>query len=103
MLGRQEPFLERSVHYNNLTPAAIAELTTLARRRGQQVLQELNARALQLQQRDSGTPQASQRINFGVYLFGEDEAAGSEPPSDDHASTPEPSPRRRARRHKSEK
>ncbi len=77
MLGQAEPFLERGVHYNNLSATAVAELTELARLRGMQVLQELNARALQFQQRDSGTPGASRRINFGVYLFSEDEAGGS--------------------------
>jgi len=75
MLGKPEPFLERSVHYNNLSAAAVAELTELAKIRGMQVLQELNARALQFQQRDSGTPAASHRVNFGVYLFSEDETA----------------------------
>jgi len=77
MLGEPEPFLERSVHYNNLSAAAVAELTEIAKLRGMQVLQEINARALLLQQRDSGTPGASRRINFGVYLFSEDETAAS--------------------------
>ncbi len=77
MLGQADPFLERSVHYNNLSAAAVAELTDLAKLRSMQVLQEINARALQFQQRDSGTPGASRRINFGVYLFSEDEAGGS--------------------------
>lgn len=86
MLGKPEPFLERSVHYNNLSAAAVAELSELAKVRGMQVLKELNARALRCQQRDSGTPGASQRMNFGVYLFSEDEAApiSAEKPDDDH-------------------
>jgi hypothetical protein len=72
VLGRPDPFLERSVNYNNLSSAAVAELSELARRRGMEVLQELNARALRLQQQDSGQPGASQRFNFGLYLFRED-------------------------------
>lgn len=84
MLGKPEPFLERSVNYNNLSTAAVAELTELAKARGMQVLQEINARALRFQQQDSGTPGASQRINFGLYLFSEDESAGAtEEPDDD--------------------
>jgi len=84
MLGKPEPFLERSVNYNNLSPAAVKELTELAQQRGMQVLQELNARALQLQRLDSGQPGASHRINFGLYLFTEDEAvdAAAEPEDD---------------------
>ena len=81
MLGKPEPFLERSVNYNNMSPAAVTELTELAKRRGMEVLQELNARALQLQQQDSGLANASHRINFGLYLFAEDESA--EPAEDD--------------------
>jgi hypothetical protein len=76
MLGEAPPFAERSVNYNRLTPAAVAELSELARRRGMEVLQELNARALALQQRDAGQPGAAQRFNFGLYLF-------SEHPTDD--------------------
>jgi hypothetical protein len=81
MQGESEPFLERSVNYNNLTPAAVAELTELAKLRGMQVLQEINARALQLQQQDSGLTDASRRINFGLYLFAEDESV--EPAEED--------------------
>jgi hypothetical protein len=83
VLGQPQPFLERSVNYNNLKPAAVTELTELAKRRGMEVLQELNARALQLQQRDSGQPDASHRVNFGVYLFAEDESPAPEEKTDD--------------------
>jgi len=71
--GGGEPFLERSVNYNNLTEGAVAELAELARKRAMEVLQELNTRALRLQRRDSGQTGASHRINFGVYLFSESE------------------------------
>jgi hypothetical protein len=74
MLGEGERLLERSLGYNNLSSAAVTELTELAQRRGMEILQELNARALVLQRRDSGTPGASNRFNLGLYLFTEDEA-----------------------------
>ncbi len=80
MLGGAEPFLERSVNYNNLGPAAVAELTELAKRRGMEVLRELNARALRLQRRDAGEAEASRRFNFGLYLLAEDQG---EPGADD--------------------
>jgi hypothetical protein len=83
LLGDGQPLLERSVNYNNLSEEAVAELSEVARRRGMEVLQELNARALGLQQRDSGRPGASKRFNFGVYLFSEDEAVEPEKPEDD--------------------
>lgn len=79
VLGEARPFLERSVNYNNLSPESVAELDELGRRRGMEVLQELNARALQLQQRDAHGPTASWRFNLGVYLFSEDQTTPTEP------------------------
>jgi hypothetical protein len=75
VLGDGPPFLERSVNYNNLSAAAVAELLELARRRGLELLRELNARALHLQQRDSGLAGASHRVNVGLYTFSVDEEA----------------------------
>ena len=83
VLGEPTPFLDRSVNYNNLSSAAVAELTDLARQRGMEVLQEINARALRLQQRDSGQPAASNRFNFGLYVFSEDQAEPARKPKDD--------------------
>ncbi len=80
MLGETPPLFERSVNYNNLGPAAVAELAELAQRRGMEVLQELNAKALRLQRQDAGQPSASRRFNFGLYLFSEDQAV---PPTED--------------------
>jgi hypothetical protein len=79
MLGQPAPFLERSVNYNNLRRETVAELVELGRRRGMEVLQELNARALELQRRDAGRPDASWRFNLGIYLYDEDQAAPDEP------------------------
>lgn len=84
--GKPEPFLDRSVSYNNLSTAAVAELTELAQRRAMEVLQELNARALGLQQRDSGQTGASNRFNFGTYVFSEDESTAPTEESDDDRS-----------------
>lgn len=83
VLGEDEPRLERSVSYNNLSIEAVAELNTLARQRGMQVLQELNTRAMQLQQRDSGRPEATRRMSFGVYFFQEQQPAGNEDGDDE--------------------
>lgn len=72
VLGHKPPLLERSVNYNHLTPAAVEELTALSRQRGMEMLQEINSRALELQRSSSG-PEATNRVNFGVYFFTEDE------------------------------
>jgi hypothetical protein len=84
MLGEPKPFMERSVNYNDLSAAAVAELTELAERRGMEVLQELNARALRLQQQSAEQADASNRFNFGLYLFSEPRAPqADDDPNDD--------------------
>ncbi len=81
MLGERVPFLDRSVNYTQLSSGAVAELTELAQRRATEVLQELNARALQLQRRDAAASDASHRFNFGVYLY--DERPTDDEPDDE--------------------
>lgn len=75
MLGEGAPFLERSVNYNNLSPQAVSELSETARARGMELLRELNARALELQQRDSGQEGSTQRLNVGLYVFAQGDPA----------------------------
>jgi hypothetical protein len=82
MLADGEPLIERSVSYNNLSEDAVGELQALARERGMEVLQEINARALQLQRRDSGQPGATRRMSFGVYFLHEEQPAAAEDPAD---------------------
>lgn len=79
MLGEEPALLERSVNYNNLKPEAVAELAALAQQRGMETLQEINARGLTLQQQQSGEPEASNRFNFGIYVFTEDLAKKEDP------------------------
>ena len=74
LIGQGESFLERSVAYNHLSAEGVDELQKLARRRATELLHELNARALELQQRQSGKTGATQRMNFGVYFFSDDES-----------------------------
>ena len=82
MLADGDPLIERSVSYNNLSADAVGELHALARQRGMEVLQELNARALQLQRRDSGQPGATRRMSFGVYFLHEEQPASAEDSTD---------------------
>jgi len=82
MLGEPEPLLDRSVNYNNLSRDSVQALNELGRQRAMEVLQELNARALQLQQRDAGAAEASLRFNLGIYLFNEDQGPADEPDDD---------------------
>lgn len=61
------PSLERSVHYGQLSEESVAELTDLGRKMGMDLLQTLNRRARDLQQRDEQGDDATRRFNFGVY------------------------------------
>jgi hypothetical protein len=79
LLAAGPPRFERSVNYTNLSADAVAELNDLARTRGMELLRELNAHALGLQQRDAGRDGATRRWNAGLYVFDEDETpAGGE-------------------------
>ncbi len=83
LMGGEPAFLERSVYYNNLAPASVAELDALAREQAMRSLKDVNNRALEMQRRDAGDPQARRRINFGVYFFSDDAAAAAEREGDD--------------------
>ena len=82
LLGEKPPFLERSTYYNNLTAESVEELRDMARKEGMEALRAVNARALQLQRRDSGQPAAQSRINFGAYFFEAEDAESEEPDAD---------------------
>ncbi len=69
------PFIDRSVHYDRLTPAAAAELERLGRDAAQRVLLEVNRHAMRLAT-DAPEGSPTRRVNFGVYLLAEDETPG---------------------------
>ena len=69
MLELGPPFAERSVYYDTLTKASVAELVSLGEVLGMQALQTVNRRALILEKKDAKNPDANQRINFGIYLY----------------------------------
>lgn len=60
---------ERSVFYDALGPDSIRELQELGEQLGMRALHDVNRRALELQQRDAGSPEARQRMRLGFYFF----------------------------------
>ena len=76
--------LERSVYYDDLTADSVRELAELSEDRAMDALQAVNRRALALQASDAGKPDATSRMNFGVYFSddGGDEGAGVDPSGD---------------------
>jgi len=72
LLDGQPPFLERSVYCDGLSPESVATLRALSREMAINAMQEINRRALELQEADLGREAASQRMTFGVYYYAED-------------------------------
>ncbi len=69
LLEQQPPLLESSIHCDKLTPESIAELDSLTKKLGMQMLNEVNKRTSELEVRDSGKPDAQKRVNFGIYFY----------------------------------
>jgi len=77
-----EPMFERSVFYEELSDASVRELAELSERLGMEVLQELNRRALELQQRDADVDVQKHRMRFGAFFFRAPSAAHEEDEGD---------------------
>ncbi len=68
------PFLDRSVHYDRLTASQVQTLRDYARAAAMRVLLDVNRLAQELTNGASAAqPAKPKRINFGVYVFDEDE------------------------------
>jgi hypothetical protein len=81
--GSAAPYPDLSVHYDGLGPSAAAALEATARLAAETVTREINAAAVRLvdgPDRAPGTTGRTRRVNFGVYLYVEDEPpAGKDP------------------------
>jgi len=74
LAGNKPPFLERCVYHDKLRGKSAEELAEYSRLVGMRALHSINKRAVELQKRDQGQPDAVFRVNFGVYHFSEAEA-----------------------------
>jgi hypothetical protein len=79
LLGGQPPFVDRCVYYDQLSPASIEELRELTRRLAVDGMQQVNQRALELQQRDADAADANQRMTFGLYFYAEPSSTPKSP------------------------
>ncbi|ALO46087.1 DUF6502 family protein [Pseudohongiella spirulinae] len=68
LLGKQPPFFDRTVYYDQLSAESVEEISDLARQLGMEALLKVNHRALTLQQRDQGD-NANYRMNFGIFHY----------------------------------
>lgn len=70
--GRRPPFLDRSVYCDALTPESAGFLAQMSERLGMKALKAINRKAIELERRDAGRPEANTRMNFGIYFFSSD-------------------------------
>jgi hypothetical protein len=69
LAGGTPPFLERALAFDQLSPAAVAELTDCAREWGMALLVRLNERAVHLAEADPPAPDAAHRFMTGLYVY----------------------------------
>lgn len=79
ILADDEPMLERSVYYASLTENSVNKLNTIARKRGDDLLQHLNKQAIKLYDADKHKDDAKYRIRLGVYWYQTQLEANAEP------------------------
>jgi hypothetical protein len=87
LLGQSTPFLERSVHYDELSAESIAKLRKQAEQAGMRALLALNQNALKLETQDAAYSRAHtsanngplQRMTFGIYFYTEPNPSADTP------------------------
>ena len=73
------PFPDASVHYDGLAPDAAARLEAVGREAAGRLLLDVNRAALALVDAAPSPAAGTRRVNLGVYLYVEDEAADARP------------------------
>lgn len=76
MLVEDEPMLERSVYYASLTKGSVNRLRTLADKKGNELLQQVNKQAIRFYDADKGKVDATYRMRLGVYWYQKQLAGG---------------------------
>jgi hypothetical protein len=82
------PFLERSLHYDKLSPDAAEQLEAAGRAAAQTMLLNLNRTAMTIADADAPQPSSDpaprlRRVNVGVYIYVDDDQAGDDQAAED--------------------
>lgn len=72
------PFVDRSVHYDRLSPTTALQLEAAARAAAEAALLDINRLAIGLTDAETPSDDATHRVNFGVYVYRTDETSGPE-------------------------
>ena len=81
--GHGTRFPERSVYYDKLTPESVESLREFSREAGMEALVKTNKAALERAEADENNPNATYRMNFGLYFYSVDEEKETHPLEDD--------------------
>lgn len=71
LLEEGAPLMERSVHYDALSPASVEALRALVEKDGMKALKSINREAMRLEESDAAGSAPKERITFGIYFFSE--------------------------------
>ncbi len=71
LIGESQPFLERSVHYDELSEDSIKILAKQSELLGMQSLQAVNKQAMTLEKKDSSDSGPRHRMTLGIYFYSE--------------------------------
>ena len=71
--GHGARFPERSVYYDKLTPESVEALHEFSREAGMEALVKINKVSLERAEADENKPDATYRMNFGLYFYSVDE------------------------------
>ena len=63
------PLLERSIYFDQLSDESVEALKSHARQLSSQAMQAFGQKAMELQEKDSKTPQAKNRVTYGLYCY----------------------------------
>jgi len=70
MLGQQSSYLERCVHYDELTMASVQEISEFAKKQGMKSLTEV-FKVADSHAEDSKSSQPKMRMTYGIYFYNE--------------------------------
>lgn len=81
LLGGQPALMERSVHYNALSPASVEKLAKLSEQWSMKALLAVNKAAMQAEAQDKALApdQANQRFTLGAYFYTEPDTGPEQP------------------------
>lgn len=78
LLGAQPARLDRCVYYNHLRPESVEKLNALIQDEAMTLLKSVNRKAREMQRRDSGKADATERFTLGIYFHRESAAPTDE-------------------------